>query len=331
MPPHGIQTQGAHTDNGRVNIDMCIEENQLNKFSEFCRIFFTNAISTGIHSGFADLESGGSHIKHDDELIKTCKAVLEAFNSICTSRRPVHYENEAYRAAVTQCGLSVSCFAEGEDGMARIGAYIKVRDKERMMAHVRQMRARKEHFLSLLREKEEEHYNQILSHEADLCSKMKRWDREGKLKGVTREFVRTYKKKIGAHSFLAGFRTFFETQYRNKTKMVVWSFDYATLTENCSTGDDAIIHDALALLVSLLQRQSSGQCEEEKKDCDESVLCWALQDYVSMGLMRRILNVLPRQEDLDARPTGTVYVTDRQRVVDKDLSAAALDNFCIVL
>lgn len=334
MPPHG-SLRTVELNREEVNILGSREGDQLRLFSEYCRIFYINTISVGQKSNAdidIDLESSCSGGGMDDNRIEVSKAVLDAFNSICVSRRPLHYENEVYRAAVTQCGLSESFFSEDEKGTTRIGAYIKARDKERSRSHQLQMRARKFHFLSMLREKEEDYYSQLLSQEADFCTKMKRWEREGQLKDITREFVRSYKKKIGAHSFLAGFRKLFETQFHNRYCVVIWSFDFATLTENCSTGDDAIMHDALFLLLSLLSRKHEVDDGEEKKEedvADSSIISWVVQDIISISLIRRILNVLPQQAKLDAKPTGKLYITNEQRIGGSGKNDA--DNWCIVL
>lgn len=341
MPPHddGMQAQVPPTTIEKGTQPR--EQEHLSNFSEYCRLYYTHTISLGSmtepshnNDSAGYLENGQHNIKIDHGRLQTCEAVLEAFNSLCVLNRPLVYEDQVYNDAVARCGLLESCFSEGEKGHVRVEAYIKARDNERRKVHHEQMRARKEHFLSLLQEKEEDHCSIILSREADLCTKMKSCDRERKVKDKVREFVRGYKKMIGAHSFLAGFRKILESQHEHRFCVVYWSFDCATITENCSAGNDALMHDALSLLLSLLSRRKVEKCDEGNREAEEIaafVTTWVLQDYVSMGLVKKVLNLLPRLKDLDTRPTGKVLITNERRNGDAYKKGVSLENWCNVL
>lgn len=230
--------------------------------------------------------------------------------------------------------------------MSLISSYMKARDHARLESHKEQMRERKTHFLNLLHEKEDTLTNNNNAEEAhhshsddSMFVLFKTREERRKLERIVQQFSCKYKKKIGAHPFIAGLQKLLKTQILNEDRYAVWSFDIATLTENCSM-DDAIMLDSINLLLSLLSRYATNDDDEEKKedgvsDSSSSIIIdWVVRDSLSIMLMKRILRLLPHASDLDAKPTGNICLSKESRTTgsaEGNGNCLSLVKWCFIL
>lgn len=336
MAPHDSFQDVPETFTVNVEAERNIE--QLRQFSEYCRIFYMNSLSadqsTAIKKSDAthssDLEGGVSDQQKDD-IIETSKAVLLAFEGICAHRKSLSRESQTHSSAIAKCGLFDPEFLEGEQGTTRLGSYTKARDKERLNAHRHHILERKNTFLALLETKEKE-YHESQSHSPSNNDKsiFQQWGKERAFTRTARNFSTNYKSKIGLHPFLAGLRKLFETQVQNKGRTVQWSFDIATLTENCS-GESDLMLDSITLLTALLYRKINQEdLNDEKKDefVDVSTVTWEIKDIISIRVMKRILQVLPRERDFDAKATGNAIISNEMRV-ESPSGSTLFDMICL--
>merc|ERR1712071_97463 len=149
----------------------------------------------------------------ENSIVETSKAVLQAFEIICASRKSLpHCGDQSHYAAIAQCGLLDPDFLADigrEKGTSsRLSSYSKARDEERCKVHEYLMKERKHHFMALLEQKtqEENSTDETVALESGPISMMKQWERENQIKSMAREFSNKYKSRIGVHPFLAGLR-----------------------------------------------------------------------------------------------------------------------------
>lgn len=347
MPPHQYSViQDTPTETFTEDIDDTTEryKEQLRQFSQYCHIFYSNSLSVksitnqtknpphqikkslDFSSSTHDLETRSK--TDENSIVETSKAVLQAFEIICASRKSLpHCGDQSHYAAIAQCGLLDPDFLADigrEKGTSsRLSSYSKARDEERCKVHEYLMKERKHHFMALLEQKtqEENSTDETVALESGPISMMKQWERENQIKSMAREFSNKYKSRIGVHPFLAGLRRLLESQMQHTQQMVYWSFDTAVITENCTHGNDALMQDALSLLVTFLQYTTSKPMQEDQDEYDKNkygndssnitsnMIHWECKAPISISLLNRILNVLPKWNALDAKPTGTITVS----------------------
>ena len=347
MPPHQYSSVLDEAEISEVDIENETSKENQKQFSQYCRIFFTHSLAlkqkkTSV-TDKNDIECGDVGSSRSMIEIETSAAVMNAFQKICSTRgmKMISCENETHNLAIARCGLLDPSFLCDEKGNERISHYSKIRDTERMNAHKNLMISRKDHFLVLLKEKESE-LNEVNKEEIELQANknvflalLAQWTSDTNFSNSVREFSGKYKTRLGVHAFLAGLRKIFETQLEKKNIVVCWSFDIACLTENC-TGDDELMLDALNILSILFNRDYSDENGNgtEKNDSKTFLIKWRIKNNISFKLMKRILKCLPRLNDLDAKPTGTIIQSKEAWIVSSQESRETTDfcieNFCVV-
>lgn len=333
MPPHQHSPNEA-TETYEDNLQNENRKEQLKQFSNYCRFYYRDALSlqqtiTSSDRDVNNLDEEESRIFNSNERRETCRAVLQAFESLCASRKVPPCNDELYRPAITRCGLLDSEFLMGEQGKLRLNLYTKVRDVERRSAHEHLMYERRSHFFELLEEKEREIIEPAFSPSSHgFLLNFQQWEIDGKKKHVVRKFSKAYSSKVGVHPWLAGLKKLFETQLENTDRVTKWEFDIASLTENCS-GDDALLHDALALITTFLVREILEGSNEEKRDefFEAPTTAWKIRENISINLMKKILSILPHSRELHAKPTGRVIVSNEKRKVEE---TTFLETWCVV-
>jgi len=334
MPPHQ-QTPRDDTEAYEAQIKIESRKEELRQFSQYCQFFYRDSLSLkqAITCSQDDLSNDledDFRLQNERESRETCKAVMQAFETICASRKALSGVDETHRHAIARCGLLDSEFLMGEQGKARMSSYTKAKDIERHNAHENLMIERKNHFFELL----EEQQNQTIDLDANPSPKhgfllnLQQWEIDGKKKKLVRQFSGTYKSKIGVHPWLAGLKKLFETQLQNADIVIKWDFDIGTLTENCS-GDDVLLRDALSLITAILVRDDARRNGEEKKEEDVGTpsISWKISDDVSISLMKSIANILPHSKELHARPTGKIILSNEVRKYEPE---SFLDSWCVV-
>lgn len=251
-----------------------------------------------------------------------------------------------------ECGLlELEEFTNNINATNLLQKYIKVRDDTRGQAHKLAMKHRHNSFFELLSRAEKD----CLAYPEETCTlstaETTTSSHATTVNGIKttiskiENFVRKYQSNLGSHSFLAGLHRFIHLQLHPKpgsnlrstdpSYIIQWTIRCTVLSEahvSCAGSDDhAYVRDALNVLFSLmiLSKKEDIEGDNNAGDSSEPLVSFEFHKLVSNATLRRILNVLPKPKNLDAKATGTFVVlgqTENERLISRENVDGHLDE-----
>lgn len=126
-----------------------------------------------------------------------------------------------------------------------------------------------------------------------------------------KEFVNKYKSTIGAHPFLRGLRTVFETQKKHHTNVIGWRFEKYVLSESAG---EKFAHESVNILSYsfILKNVDDDYCE------------WWTDEKLSKSVVQKFLSVLPKHKAFQTKPTGKVFIASSKTTPQKKFTSNKL-------
>jgi hypothetical protein len=253
-----------------------------------------------------------------------------------------------HEVLLKECGLLEIDQFKTPDAVNLLQKYSEVRDAMRRQAHKSAMVHRQNSFFELLSRAEQD----CLEYPVETCAmattKTTTTATVNNIKATIstiEKFVRKYQSKIGSHSLIAGLHKFVNLQLNpnpgsnlrssDPRYVVRWTIRSSVLTEACmpagADGDElAYARDALKALFSFLILSKKEDIERGIDDAvvaaTEPVVSFEIQKFLSNASLRRILNVLPNPNGLDARATGSFFVLADTVDIERFVSRKNVDG-----
>lgn len=313
----------------------------LSNFVQHCKLYYTSSLSTKNDSAITSSVTAAN----DKQACQTVLKALE-YHTINIHEEQMSSEMiefissnkvEQFKSELKNCGLFVEIPGEASSQQQEMThqlllQYTKIRDQQRKAAHENQMENRRKCLEQLIREKSSQ---TILSsddtgknHDSVVTS----YAYLRKIRGLIRNFLRTYKDHIGTHAFLAGMKKLIEKQSK-ENNIVTWTLNASTLSEvnfssSSSTHGEDYMKDAVELLFSFvvpMSLENLTRAEEGKQKEFESLYSFHIHPAISNGHLKTLLTEFGKT-DLDARPTGTFDVLKGKKNVLRSNISGDLDE-----
>jgi len=277
-------------------------------------------------------------------------------NSLINLRNEHDLCSKHHLDLLKECGLlELEEFTNNINATILLQKYIKVRDDMRGQAHKLAMNHRHTSFFELLSRAEKDY----LVYPEETCTlstaETTTSSHATTVNGIKatiskiENFVRKYQSNLGSHSFLAGLHRFIHLQLHPKpgsnlrstdpSYIIQWTIRSTVLSEahiSCAGSDEhAYVRDALNVLFSLMILSKKEDIEGgstagyAQENSSEPLISFEFHKLVSNGTLRRILNVLPKPKNLDAKATGTFVVlgqTENERLISRENIDGHLDE-----
>jgi hypothetical protein len=277
-------------------------------------------------------------------------------NSLTNLRNEHDLCSKRHLDLLKECGLlELEEFTNNINATHILQKYVKVRDDMRGQAHKLAMKHRHSSFFELLSRAE----NDCLVYPKETrtlsTSETTTSSHATTVNGIKatiskiENFVRKYQSNLLSHSFLAGLHRFIHLQLHPKpgsnlrsndpSYIIQWTIRCTVLSEahiSCAGSDDhAYVRDALNVLFSLMILSKKEDIEggtnivDAQENSSEPLISFEFHKLVSNATLRRILNVLPRPKNLDAKATGTFVVlgqTENESLVSRENIDGHLDE-----
>lgn len=303
-----------------------VEDKYLQSFASSCRIYYRsslassqNQMSTCTRSSEASTEiafgdvSCSKNLTLDRNSVESAKVVLAAFDAYCAGEE-ISIDAKFQHAVVSAGLIHLSAMNNADPEVMM--EYMKIRDRERKEAHRIQMIERQIEFCetlsSILSQASGKDYNNGLY--------LTKQDEIQDTLASIRHFVNKRKGNVGSHPILAGIVAIFEYQLKQNNICMQWTIDSSTFTENCFGSSDCYTEDCLVLLRKIfiiktdnLMSGIGGKLSGDQVD-GSSILLLSLKPGISNNTISRLIRSLPSQQELDARPTGTIQKSSIPRI-----------------
>ncbi len=276
-------------------------------------------------------------------------------NSLINLRNEHDLCSKHHLNLLKECGLlELEEFTNNINATNLLQKYIKVRDDMRGQAHKLAMNHRHTSFFELLSRAEKD----CLAYPVETCTLPTAETTSSHATTVNgikatiskiENFVRKYQSNLGSHSFLAGLYQFSITQLHPKpgsnlrstdpSYVIQWTIRSTVLSEahiSCAGSDEhTYVRDALNVLFSLMILSKKEDIEGgstagyAQENSSEPLISFEFHKLVSNASLRRILNVLPKPKNLDAKATGTFVVlgqTENERLISRENIDGHLDE-----
>lgn len=327
-----------------------LEVQQKEAFRQHCKLYYQKSLSTSWANENVTEESHGGNNKNDLEL---SKLILDAYeHSLSCKHNALHTENgisnnvelnkflnsqlaEKYMNEIQSCGLLLTSnnqdnhdYKEGKNSrylpieQQQLIEYTTVKNEERRIAHVLQMKARSNILKSILQEVETLRTQTQSNNASTLIGEYDVTTQQYLTSTRTRihNFVRQYKSNLGTHSLLGGMRALIETQIESGETICLWNFNASVISEACfgnnieegQGGDDNYMKNAISTLCSFLIFYQDDYFDVESSHIknrleeEEETLKFYIHPLLSDIYLKSIMALFP--SSLDAKPTGNIYV-----------------------
>ena len=277
-------------------------------------------------------------------------------NSLVNLRNEHDLCSKHHLHLLKECGLlELEEFTNNINATHLLQKYIKVRDEMRGQAHKLAMKHRHSSFFELLSRAENDclvypkETRTLSTSETTTSSHVTTVNGIKATISKIENFVRKYQSNLGSHSFLAGLHRLIHLQLHPKpgsnlrsndpSYIIQWTIRCTVLSEahiSCAGSDEhTYVRDALNVLFSLMILSKKEDIEggsnivDAQENSSEPLISFEFHKLVSNATLRRILNVLPRPKNLDAKATGTFVVlgqTENESLVSRENIDGHLDE-----